>query len=173
MPLMDYVLNDPVSIPEYARPLHTEKIADLPCQISLAPIELPVSPLPMQSKGYVTFGVFNRIDKTSAPAIALWSRIFASVPDARLVVKIGMIDDPEVRASLLVRFVASGIAAERVTCSAGAGVMITCWPLRMSTFRSTRCRRMAARARGSRCIWAFPSLQSLAKAKAEGLRAPS
>ena len=121
MPLMDYVLNDPVSIPEWARPLHAEKIADLPCQISLAPIELPVSPLPMQSTGYVTFGVFNRIDKISAPAIALWSRIFASLPNARLIVKHGMIDDPEVRASLLARFVASGIAAERVTLLGRSG----------------------------------------------------
>jgi len=116
MPLIDYVLNDPVSIPEYARPLHAEKIADLPCVITMTPIELPVSPLPMQQKGYVTFGVFNRLDKISDAAIVLWSRIFAALPEARLVVKHVMIDDAEIRAALLKRFVACGIAAERMIC---------------------------------------------------------
>src|SRR6266700_2037261 len=121
MPLMDYVLNDPVSIPDYARPLHAEKIADLPCQITLTPIELPVSALPMPRNGYVTCGVFNRIDKISDPAIALWSRILAALPEARLTVKHVMIDDAEIRVSLLKRFVASGIAAERVTCLGKTG----------------------------------------------------
>ena len=115
-PLMDYVLSDRVTIPEEARPLHAEKIADLPCVITMTPIELPVSPLPMQQKGYVTFGVFNRLDKISDAAIVLWSRIFADLPEARLLVKHVMIDDAEIRAALLERFVASGIAAERVIC---------------------------------------------------------
>jgi len=64
----------------------------------------------------VTFGVFNRLDKISDAAIVLWSRILADLPEARLVVKHVMIDDAEVRAALLKRFVANGIAAERVTC---------------------------------------------------------
>jgi predicted O-linked N-acetylglucosamine transferase (SPINDLY family) len=121
MPLMDYVLADPVTIPEDARPLHAEKIADLPCLITMTPVEVPVAPLPMRSKGYVTFGVFNRIDKISDEAIALWSRILAAVPHARLIVKHGMIDDAEIRDSLLNRLVASGITAERVTCLGRSG----------------------------------------------------
>ncbi len=116
IPLIDYVLADPVSIPEDVRPVYAEKIADLPCVITVSPVELPVSPLPMLTKGYVTFGVFNRVEKISDEAIALWGRILAALPHARLVVKHSMIDDANVRTSLVERLVAHGIAAERVTC---------------------------------------------------------
>jgi predicted O-linked N-acetylglucosamine transferase (SPINDLY family) len=115
IPLIDYLLADPVTIPQEVRAIHAEQIADLPCVITVSPVELPVSPLPMQTKGYVTFGVFNRIEKISDEAIALWGRIFAALPDARLVVKHSMVDDPELRTALLERFVARGITAERVT----------------------------------------------------------
>ena len=121
MPLMDYVLADPVSIPEEARPLHAEKVVDLPCVITMTPVEIPVAPLPMLSKGHVTFGVFNRIDKISDDAVALWSRILTALPDARLIVKHGMIDDAKIRENLLERFARSGIAAERVTCLGRSG----------------------------------------------------
>jgi len=116
IPLIDYVLADPVSIPEDVRSVYAEKIADLPCVITVSPVELPVSPLPMLTKGYVTFGVFNRVEKISDEAIVLWGRIFAALPHARLVVKHSMIDDATVRTSLVERLVAHGIAAERVTC---------------------------------------------------------
>ena len=115
IPLIDYLLADPVTIPEAARPVHAEQIADLPCVITVAPVDYPVAPLPMQSKGHVTFGVFNRVEKISDETIDVWGRIFAALPDARLVVKHSMVDDANVRNSLLERLVARGIAAERVT----------------------------------------------------------
>ncbi len=115
IPLVDYLLNDQISIPEFARSLHAEKVADLPCQITMAPITLPISDLPMQRKGYVTFGVFNRIDKISEAAALLWSRILAALPEARLVIKHGALDQAAIRASLLKRLEAGGIATERVT----------------------------------------------------------
>ena len=115
IPLIDYLLNDRVSIPDHARPLHAEKIADLPCQITMEPITLPISDLPMNRNGYVTFGVFNRIDKISEAAAALWSRILAALPTARLVIKHGSLDQAEIRARLIERLAASGIASERVT----------------------------------------------------------
>ena len=101
IPLIDYVLADPVSISEDVRPVYAEKIADLPCVITVSPVELPVSPLPMLTKGYVTFGVFNRVEKISDEAIASWGRILAALPHARLVVKHSMIDDATVRTSLV------------------------------------------------------------------------
>ena len=121
IPLIDYVLADPVSIPEDVRSIHAEEIVDLPCVITVSPVELPVSPAPSQTNGYVTFGVFNRIEKISDDSIALWERILSALPDARLVVKHSMIDDAEVRTSLMERFVAHGIAAERVTCLGRTG----------------------------------------------------
>jgi predicted O-linked N-acetylglucosamine transferase (SPINDLY family) len=114
IPLVDYIFNDRIAIPEEARPLHAEVVADLPCLITMTPPELPVGPLPMLTKGYPTFGVFNRIDKISDEAIALWARIFAAIPQARLVVKHGALADPKVGEVLMQRFVAAGFAAERV-----------------------------------------------------------
>jgi predicted O-linked N-acetylglucosamine transferase (SPINDLY family) len=115
IPLIDYVLSDPVAIPAEVRPLHAETVADLPCLISMPAPGLPVSPLPMLRNGFVTFGVFNRIDKISDEAIALWARIMAAIPDARLIVKHLALDDATVRETLVRRFTASGIGQERVS----------------------------------------------------------
>ena len=115
MPVMDYLFSDKVAIPEEVRPLFTEQLADLPCLITREPIGLPVSPLPMLSRGHVTFGVFNRIDKLSDHAVALWCRILAAIPDARLIVKHIALDDPSVRQRLMARFARHLIPAERIT----------------------------------------------------------
>ena len=116
IPLIDYIFSDPVAIPMDARPLFAETVVDLPCAITMTPTGLPVSPLPMLRNGHVTFGVFNRVDKISDEAIALWSRIFAAVPDARLIVKHGMLQDAVISDALLKRLAAGGIAPDRVTC---------------------------------------------------------
>ena len=77
LPVMDYLLADPVTIPQAVRHLFAEKIYDLPALITIepAPPDVPPTPLPMLRNGYVTFGVFNRIDKISDPALAVWSRL--------------------------------------------------------------------------------------------------
>jgi predicted O-linked N-acetylglucosamine transferase (SPINDLY family) len=115
MPVMDYLFGDKVAIPDEVRPLFAEKVADLPCLITREPIGLPISPLPMLSRGHVTFGVFNRIDKLSDQAVAVWSRILAAISDARLIVKHIALDDPAVRQRLMVRFAQHGISTEHIT----------------------------------------------------------
>ncbi|MCK1424742.1 MULTISPECIES: tetratricopeptide repeat protein [unclassified Bradyrhizobium] len=114
---MDYVLADPVFIPQLARHLLTEKVYDLPCLITIDPIlDAPPSELPMLRKGHVTFGVFNRINKISDEAIRVWSQIMREVTGSKLIVKHTLLDDPLVRDGLLARFAAQGIAEEHVTC---------------------------------------------------------
>jgi predicted O-linked N-acetylglucosamine transferase (SPINDLY family) len=115
MPVMDYLFGDKVAIPDEVRPLFAEKIADLPCLITREALGLPVSPLPMLSKGHVTFGVFNRIDKLSDRAIAVWCSILTAIPDARLIVKHIALDDPSVRERLMGRFGQHRISPERIT----------------------------------------------------------
>jgi predicted O-linked N-acetylglucosamine transferase (SPINDLY family) len=115
MPVMDYLLADATVIPADVRPMFAEKVYDLPCCITIGPPpNVPASSLPMIRNGYVTFGVFNRIDKISDPALALWFRLMQAVPSARIVVKHGAIDDPMLRDALIARFVAHGIDAERL-----------------------------------------------------------
>jgi predicted O-linked N-acetylglucosamine transferase (SPINDLY family) len=117
LPVMDYLLADATLIPAEVRPLFTEEVYDLPCAITIWPApDVPASPLPMIRNGYVTFGVFNRIDKISDPALALWSTLMQSLPDARIVVKHRAIDDPLLRDTLIAHFVAHGIDADRIKC---------------------------------------------------------
>ncbi|MCG2640534.1 MULTISPECIES: tetratricopeptide repeat protein [Bradyrhizobium] len=114
---MDYVLADPIFIPESARHLLAEKVHDLPCLITMEPVsDLTPSELPMLRNGYVTFGVFNRIYKISDDAIRVWSRIMSKVPGSKIILKHGLLDDPLLRDSLIARFVAQGIAEENITC---------------------------------------------------------
>jgi len=117
LPTIDYFFADPVTVPEHARHLFAEQVYDLPAVITTDPLQgWQPTPLPMLRNGHVTFGVFNRIDKISEPALALWSRLMAALPDSRMIIKNGALDDPLLRDGLVARFVAHGIAQERITC---------------------------------------------------------
>ena len=116
LPTMDYLFSDPVTIPDAVRPLYAEKIYDLPCVImsALPPIELPRHDPPVLTNGYLTFGVFNRITKVSDDAVAAWARVLHGVPEAKLLMKDGAYDEPQIRDLMRQRFVARGIAGERI-----------------------------------------------------------
>jgi predicted O-linked N-acetylglucosamine transferase (SPINDLY family) len=117
LPTIDYFLADPVTVPETARHLFAEKIFDLPCVITIGPLEnLPPSDPPMIRNGHVTFGVFNRIDKISDQVLTVWSRLLREVAGAMIVIKNGALDDPFLRDVLIGRFVAHGVAQDRIRC---------------------------------------------------------
>jgi predicted O-linked N-acetylglucosamine transferase (SPINDLY family) len=117
LPTMDYVFQNPVGIPIDVRHLLTERVYDLPCVITMAPIiDRQPSPAPMIRNGFATFGVFNRIEKISDRALELWSRLLMDLPGSRIVIKNGALDDALLRDGLVDRFVANGICRDRVTC---------------------------------------------------------
>lgn len=114
---IDYVLADPISIPQSARHLFAEKIHDLPCMLTADPMPgLHRPELPMLRNGYVTFGVFNRIDKISDEALAVWVRLLESVAGSKIVVKHGALDDAVLRDALIGRFAERGITEDRIVC---------------------------------------------------------
>ncbi|WP_339026382.1 tetratricopeptide repeat protein [Bradyrhizobium symbiodeficiens] len=114
---MDYVLADPIFIPESARHLLAEKVYDLPCLITTDPIlDVPPSELPMLRNGHVTFGVFNRIYKISDEAIRVWAKVMREVSGSKIVIKHTLLNDSLLRDGLIARFVAQGIAEENVIC---------------------------------------------------------
>jgi predicted O-linked N-acetylglucosamine transferase (SPINDLY family) len=114
---IDYFLADPVTVPESARHLFAERIYDLPSLITIGPMaDLPPSELPMIRNGCVTFGVFNRIDKISDSALAVWSRLLEEVAGSTIVIKNGALDDPFLRDVLIGRFVAHGVSQDRIRC---------------------------------------------------------
>ncbi|WP_315798926.1 tetratricopeptide repeat protein [Bradyrhizobium sp. SZCCHNRI3043] len=117
LPTIDYFLADPVTVPETVRHLFAEQIHDLPAVITTEALpDIAPTPLPMLRNGFVSFGVFNRLDKISDPALIVWTRIMQQLPDSRIVIKSSSLDDPLLRDRLLARFAAQGVAPERVVC---------------------------------------------------------
>jgi len=117
IPTIDYLFSDPIACPAAVRPLFAEKIFDLPSimTIEAVPDQLRPSDPPILTRGYVTFGVFNRASKFSDAAVALWARILRAAPRSAIVLKDTAFDEATMRSSLLERFAQHEIAAERVT----------------------------------------------------------
>jgi predicted O-linked N-acetylglucosamine transferase (SPINDLY family) len=62
----------------------------------------------------VAFGSFNHAAKLNEPTIALWAEILARVPDARLILKSGLLDRADTRDRVLERFERNGVAVARI-----------------------------------------------------------
>src|SRR5262249_32514805 len=115
LPALDYLSQNRVGIPISVRQLLTELVYDLPCVIAMVPIiDRRPSPAPMIRNGFVTFGVFNRIEKISERALQLWSSLMIDLPGSRILIKNGALDDALLRDGLVDRFVANGISSDRV-----------------------------------------------------------
>jgi predicted O-linked N-acetylglucosamine transferase (SPINDLY family) len=114
---IDYLIADPVTLPESQERYFTEKIVRLPetrlC-FSRPDIEIDVSPLPALTNGYITFGCFNNLAKMNDDVVALWSRVLQSVAGSKLFLKSKQLGDVSVRQQTVERFAAHGIAAERL-----------------------------------------------------------
>ena len=104
---MDYLFSNPVTIPQDVRHLFAERVYDLPAAITMDPISgvQPSAP-PMLRNGFVTFGVFNRIDKISDEVLVVWSKLLRALPASKIVVKHLALDDALLRDTLVGRFVA-------------------------------------------------------------------
>lgn len=114
---IDYLIADPVTLPESQERYFTEKIRRLPetrlC-FSRPDVEIEVSPLPALTNGYVTFGCFNNLAKMNDDVVALWSRILNEVAGSRLFLKSKQLCDGAIRQQTLARFAAHGIAEDRL-----------------------------------------------------------
>jgi predicted O-linked N-acetylglucosamine transferase (SPINDLY family) len=114
---MDYFVTDPVSSPPGQERYFVERLVRLPAtRFCYEPPEfLPeVNALPARSRGHVTFGCLNALAKVNDRVLALWGRILAAVPDARLLLQAAALDDPLVQRDFRTRAAAHGIAAERL-----------------------------------------------------------
>jgi predicted O-linked N-acetylglucosamine transferase (SPINDLY family) len=116
LPTIDYLLSHPVICPPEIRPYFAETVVDLPSimTIEALPNGLKVSDPPVLSKGFITFGVFNRATKLSEDVVALWSRILDAVPRSRVLMKHYGFDDPERCKRIVDKFAQHGIAADRI-----------------------------------------------------------
>jgi predicted O-linked N-acetylglucosamine transferase (SPINDLY family) len=97
--------------------MFAERVYDLPSVITIDPIsDVQPSALQMLRNGFVTFGVFNRIDKISDEVVAVWSKLLRAVAGSRIVVKHLALDEAFLRDGLVGRFVAQGVPQDRVIC---------------------------------------------------------
>jgi len=123
LPTVDYRLSDALIDPpgtdagtEY--PLLLKQGMFRYCPPPAAP--LPSAP-PLQFGKGPTFGCFCNLSKISPRTVALWSKVLARRPDARLVLKAKALADPIVRESLLAEFALQGVDARRIECLGWTG----------------------------------------------------
>jgi predicted O-linked N-acetylglucosamine transferase (SPINDLY family) len=118
---MGYFLADPVVVPQESRTRYAEQVIDLPAFLCYdpAPYAPGVASSPAEARGFVTFGAFNRLPKISPETVALWGRVLAAVPSARLVIKTKGADISPGREWLLEHLAAQGVHPDRVTLLGG------------------------------------------------------
>lgn len=118
LPVMDAVLLDEWHAPPGMESQFVERIVRLEggrfcySPVPFAPGE--VAPAPCLKNVYVTFGSFNNTAKLNDEVIALWAKVLAAVPDARLVLKWRTFHDAGMRAFVHDAFRAHGIDSERI-----------------------------------------------------------
>ena len=71
------------------------------------------APPPVLTKGYVTFGSYNRLEKMSAPVFAAWAAILHRLPNCRLILKNVALSVPDVAENMRRRFRELGIGPGR------------------------------------------------------------
>ena len=114
---MDYFITDPHTSPAGSGQLFSEVPVYLPHTRFCygPPAYAPeVAPLPALTKGYVTFGSFNRLAKLTDDTLAAWCQILQAVPASRLVLKSGALSEPLVRQRLLARMAVLGLEPKRL-----------------------------------------------------------
>ncbi len=115
---MDYRITDAICDPpdDRATP-HSER----PLRLARGfhcygpPADAPeVAPPPSTGNGFVTFGSFNNLAKTTPEVVAIWSELLRAVPEARLLLKSRALADGATRKRYRALFAAQGVAAERI-----------------------------------------------------------
>jgi protein O-GlcNAc transferase len=114
---IDYLLSDACETPADADRFHVETVIRLPdgyvCYAP--PDDAPaVAGLPAARRGTVTFGCFNNLAKVGPGVLAVWSRILAALPGARLALKTHALGDPGTASRYRDLAAAAGIAGERL-----------------------------------------------------------
>ena len=117
LPEMDYILGDPYVTPYDEAGHFTEKIWQLPdSYLCFTPplIGCEVNPLPALANGYVTFGCFNKVSRMTDEVVLARAKILHAVPNSKLFLKDKQLGYPSGRDSILSRFSAHGITADRL-----------------------------------------------------------
>ena len=120
---MNYLLTSSVAVPEIHTAQFTERIWYLPdtwlC-FTAPEVGLPVARLPALQNGHITFGCFQRLDKVGDTVLAVWAKILAAIPGARLYMACRQLGESQVRAQIVECFNEHGIDPARLTLRGSA-----------------------------------------------------
>lgn len=114
---MDFIIADRICIPKEQEHLYTEKVIHLPDDFLCytAPDFAPkVAPLPAEQNGFVTFGSFNQLVKSTVEVVQAWAKILQAVKQSRLVMVGRGFDDLSMRERFFERFAMAGITENRL-----------------------------------------------------------
>lgn len=114
---IDYFITDPFTTPPECGQLFSETPVCLPhSRFCYSPPEYApeVAEPPVLVRGRVTFGSFNRIEKLVDPVIAAWVKILNAVPNSRLLLKSGALENKGVSDRLRQRFSVYGLDSGRL-----------------------------------------------------------
>jgi protein O-GlcNAc transferase len=114
---MDYILADRFEIPPEAERFYAERVLRMPDgYVCYEPPDYApaVSGLPAQRNNYITLGSFNNPAKITAQVVEVWAKILRRLPEARLVLKYGSVDNPSVAKTFLDDFARGGIDPHRI-----------------------------------------------------------
>ncbi|HXZ91789.1 MAG TPA: tetratricopeptide repeat protein [Burkholderiales bacterium] len=114
---MDYLIADPWTLLQSEEGYFIEKIWRLPetafC-FTVPREEVPVAALPASSKGHVTFGSFNNLNKIGDAVVSVWAQVLERTPNSRLFLKAKQLEEASVRQGIVGRFAAHGIDPSRL-----------------------------------------------------------
>jgi len=114
---MDYWLTDGVLHPEDTMERFIEDLWRLPSLFTYPKPENtpPVSALPVDENGYITFASFNKPSKMNDRVFTVWSDVLKAVPDSRLMLKFrNYLASPSIAKRILGSFENNGIAPDRI-----------------------------------------------------------
>lgn len=72
------------------------------------------APLPALANGYVTFGSFNNVMKTSRAVVRAWAAILKAVPGSSLLLKNSVLHEPLARERVMRAFIGEGVDPARI-----------------------------------------------------------
>ncbi|MBQ1510855.1 MAG: hypothetical protein IIZ54_08185, partial [Selenomonadaceae bacterium] len=118
IPAVDYFLVDRYTAPAGEDEFFTEKLLRLPhshlCYRQVIGVPEIAPELPCEKNGFITFGSMNNMNKVSDEVLMAWSRILVVMPNARLFLKHGALDDEARRERELSRMKRMGMDVSRV-----------------------------------------------------------
>jgi len=114
---IDYFLADVVSLPTNEQRYYSEAIWPIPdTRLCFSPPDAApdVAAPPCVSRGFITFGSFQKLPKISDETLGVWGEVLEALPDSRLRLQCDGLDNKKNREALAERALANGIAPERL-----------------------------------------------------------